>query len=100
MVPARTRRSGPTNPPEVLRQFGTMGTVIVSVLITKEGLVQDPIVIQSAHPALEKAVVEAVLKWHVKPPRTISGKKISGRMVQPFNFLMYEGGRRSSLRTT
>ncbi|WON72907.1 TonB family protein [Nitrosospira sp. Is2] len=78
--------------PEVLRRSGTKGTVIVSVLITKEGMVQDHILIESGHPALEKAVVEAVLKWQVKPPRTLSGKNVSGRMAQPFNFRLDEAG--------
>ncbi len=78
--------------PEVLRYSGTKGTVIVNILITEEGIVQDPIVIESAHPALEKAVVEAVLKWQVKPPRTISGKTMSSRTTQPFNFRLEETG--------
>jgi TonB family protein len=65
---------------------------MVNVLITEEGMVQDPIITESAHPALEKAVVEAVLKFRYKPPLTISGKKISARMTIPFNFRLDEGG--------
>lgn len=76
--------------PEILRRSGTKGMVMVNVLITEEGMVQEPIIRESAHPALEKAVVEAVLKFRYKPPLTISGKKISGRLTIPMNFVLDE----------
>lgn len=76
--------------PKILRRYGTKGTIMVSVRITEEGLVQDPIVIESAHPAFERAAIEAVLKFHFKPPRRISGRKASVRLTQPFNFVLQE----------
>lgn len=78
--------------PEILRRYGTKGKVIVGVTVTEEGLLQHPIIMESAHPALEKAVLDSLLTFRCRPPLTLSGKKTSFAVIQPFNFVLQEEG--------
>ena len=54
------------NYPEVARQRGVQGTVVIAVTIAKDGTVRDPRVI-SGDPLLNKAATEAVRKWRYRP---------------------------------
>jgi periplasmic protein TonB len=54
------------NSPEVARQRGVQGTVVIAVTIAKDGTVRDPRVI-SGDPLLNKAATEAVRKWRYRP---------------------------------
>ncbi len=61
------RLSGPS--PDLPRNLPRMKspTVLVEFLVTEDGEVQDPTVVESAGPALDKACLDAVRKWRYSP---------------------------------
>jgi tetratricopeptide (TPR) repeat protein len=69
-----------------LQERGIKRKVIAEGRITNEGTVREPVIIESSDPALEKVVIEAILKYRFKPPMTKAGKPVSTRYRQPFNF--------------
>jgi protein TonB len=55
--------------PSTERRAGREGTVIVTAVIGKDGVVRDPKVIRSVSPGLAAAAIDAVLKWRYRPAR-------------------------------
>jgi len=52
--------------PPLARQARIQGTVVLSIVISKEGEVRDPKLV-SGHPMLAPAAIEAVKQWRYKP---------------------------------
>jgi protein TonB len=60
------RQTRPVYPPE-LQQLGLEGTVIMRAVISKNGAVLNPQVINSADPRLAKPAMDAVSQWQYQP---------------------------------
>lgn len=95
--PARTSNNDAPLPLEILvridpresdnlRERGIKGRVVAKSRITHDGQLRDPVIIESSDPALEKAVIEAILKHRFKPPLTKAGKPLQPTYHQLFNF--------------
>jgi TonB family protein len=55
--------------PEIARRSGLEGTVVVSVLVNPRGNVEKAQVIQSAHPILDRAALEAAARCRFTPAK-------------------------------
>jgi TonB family protein len=60
------RQTRPVYPPE-LQQLGVEGTVILRAIISKDGAVLHPQVVNSVDPRLAKAALDAVAQWQYQP---------------------------------
>jgi TonB family protein len=60
------RQTRPVYPPE-LQQLGVEGTVILRAVISKDGVVLHPQVVNSVDPRLAKAALDAVAQWQYQP---------------------------------
>lgn len=72
--------------PSVLIKEGIIGKVIVRFVVTKEGKVTDPEIIQSIHPLLDAEairVVKLMPKWE---PGKQNGEFVDVKFSLPFNF--------------
>lgn len=83
----------PPRYPYRAERMGIEGWVKVSFLVTQQGDVQDPVVIDSkpAH-TFDQAAIRAVLKWKFKP-RIQDGKPMAVRVEQVVNFHLDRRGR-------
>jgi protein TonB len=61
--------------PEVARRAGISGTVILEVVVGKDGAVKDVQVLRAAPMGLTEAAVEAVRLWRYQPS-TLNGKAV------------------------
>lgn len=71
--------------PEIARQAGMEGMVVVQVVILPNGSPSDPIVARSAGDVLDNAAVEAVMKLSFEPGKQ-RGKAVSVRLAIPIRF--------------
>ena len=69
-----------------LRERGIRGKVIAEGLITSEGKVHEPLIVESSDPALEKVVIEAILNYRFEPLLTQTRDLAPRRYRQSFNF--------------
>ena len=90
-MPVVVKQVKPTYPIE-LRKSGNQGDVQVAFTITAEGEVRDVRIVESAHPTLERAVVEAVGQWRYQP-MTRRGQAVAGKVVVvvPFSLRNHPG---------
>lgn len=75
--------------PDLARQAGIEGTVLINVLVTEDGKVMDARVIQSdVTPAMEKAAIDAAKQFLFKPAkqRTVP---VKARMAIPIRFKLH-----------
>jgi len=70
--------------PEIARKAGTEGTVIVKVLVGKNGKVEKT-KIEKSIPELDEAALEAAKQYFFKPGMQ-KGEKVKVWMVIPFKF--------------
>jgi len=71
--------------PEVARMAQVEGTVIVKVLVGPDGRVMQAVVIQSVHPLVNKAAIEAAYKCTFIPGKQ-RNIPVKAWMALPFNF--------------
>ena len=81
-------RAAPVYPPEAMKA-GIQGTVVLSVLVGKDGLVKDTRVTTSI-PALDAAATDAVRKWVFKPAKN-DGKPVAVWVSIPIKFTLRGG---------
>jgi TonB family protein len=62
--------------PSAERRAGREGTVVVTAVIGKDGVVRDAKVIRSVSPALTAAAIDAVLKWRYRPAQ-LEGRDVA-----------------------
>jgi protein TonB len=80
------RRSPPY--PRLLKRRGIEGSVLVEFTVTEQGLVQDPVIIESRpHEDFGKSVMRTVRYWKFKPHR-LNGKPVAVRARQGIGFTM------------
>jgi len=66
--PSRLIRQVKPDYPEALQQSAVQGTVLVRAVISKEGTVLHPVVVNTeVHPGLAKAALDAVSQWTYEP---------------------------------
>jgi TonB family protein len=87
-APEVVTRVAPVYPAEALKA-GVQGTVMLSVLVGKDGLVKDTRVTTSI-PALDAAATDAVRKWVFKPAKN-DGKPVAVWASIPIKFTLRGG---------
>lgn len=75
--------------PEIARQAGIEGMVVVQVVVMPDGMPSQPFVARSAGEILDKAAVEAVMKLTFSPGKQ-RGKPVMVRMAIPIRFRLKE----------
>ncbi len=71
--------------PEIARQAGIEGMVVVQIVVDPEGIPRDPVTARSAGDVLDEAAVQAVMKLRFIPGRQ-RGKAVSVRLAIPIRF--------------
>lgn len=80
------RRSPPY--PRLLKRRGIEGFVLVEFTVTENGLVQDPVIIEShPHEDFGKSVLRAIRYWKFQPYR-LGGKPVAVRARQSVDFTL------------
>ncbi|MCX7818234.1 MAG: energy transducer TonB [Kiritimatiellae bacterium] len=85
-VPRPVHQPAPEYPTELKRKR-IEGTVHVVFLVDPSGAVQNPTVVQSVHPALDRAALQSVRKWRFDPGRR-GGQPVAFRMKVPITFAL------------
>lgn len=75
--------------PEIARQAGIEGMVVVQVVIRPDGTPADPVVARSGGDVLDLAAVNAVMKLTFEPGKQ-RGKAVSVRLAIPIRFRLKE----------
>jgi periplasmic protein TonB len=76
----------PPQYPQRAARRGVEGLVTVSFIITKEGSVRDPEVIEAHPPGMfEQAALQAIQRWRFKPKR-VEGQLVEQRATQEIEF--------------
>ena len=82
------RENPPPVYPKLARKRGFEGTVIIQVLVNKQGLVDDlQIDLSSNHAMLDRAAFNSVKKWHFEPGRR-GNEKIDMWVKVPVTFTL------------
>jgi protein TonB len=76
--------------PDIARQAGIEGMVILKLLVDTDGAVLKVQVLKSLHPALDQAAVEAAKSWQFSPARQ-RDKPVRVWVSFPVNFILKEG---------
>jgi TonB family protein len=71
--------------PAALQQTGLKGTAVVTMLITAQGKVLDPVVESASEPPFGEEALSAVRQWRFLP-RVIDGRPVETRVSVPFTF--------------
>jgi protein TonB len=71
--------------PAALRAAGIEGSVVVSLVIDKTGVVREAKVEKSTHHDFETAALEAVTQWRFEPGRK-GGRQVNTRVSQVLQF--------------
>jgi len=80
-----TKKVSPTYPPDA-RKAGIEGTVVLQVIISKNGDVEN-IQLISGHPTLAEAAIDAVKQWKYKP-YLLNGVSVSVETKVQVNFVL------------
>lgn len=75
--------------PEIARQAGIEGMVVVQVVIQPDGTPADPVIARSAGDVLDQAATKAVMKLTFEPGKQ-RGKAVSVRLAIPIRFRLKE----------
>ena len=75
--------------PEIARQAGIEGMVVVQVVVMPDGSPSQPFIARSAGEILDKAAVDAVMKLSFTPGKQ-RGKPVMVRMAIPIRFRLKE----------
>jgi TonB family protein len=89
------QKVAPVYPP-LARQARIQGTVVLRIVIDKEGAVRDPQLV-SGHPMLAPAAIEAVKQWRYKP-YVLDDKPVEVGTIVRVSFRMPDGPENSSPR--
>ena len=75
VAPVIIRRVEPFWPPEY-RTSTNQGTVVMKLLVSQEGAVEDVVVIKSVNDVMDRQAVEAARKWGYSPA-TLHGRPVT-----------------------
>jgi protein TonB len=82
--PAAVTRIQPDYP-ELARKAGIEGTVLIKILVDKQGRVRDAILLRGVGAGLDEAALEAIRKW-VYTPAIQNSRPVAVWVAQPVNF--------------
>ncbi len=82
------KRVNPTYPP-LARQARIQGTVILKIRINRSGKVEN-VALESGHPMLAPAAIEAVKQWEYQPP-LLNGEPIDVETTVQVSFTLSGG---------
>jgi len=68
-----------------------VGLVLIGYIVSVEGLVVDPVVLESSDPRLTKAALESMKSWRFTPA-TFNGMKVATLVAQKINFADAKAG--------
>jgi TonB family protein len=88
-APKRTRTFNP-NYPDELRKARIEGVVYLSFIVSPDGTVHSPKVVNASHPALARACLEASLQWHYTPV-LCNGRAVEVRYFATCAFWLEQG---------
>lgn len=71
--------------PELARKAGIEGTVYIKILVDKQGMVRDAILLRGIGGGLDEAALEAVKKW-MYTPAIQNNMPVAVWVAQPINF--------------
>ena len=71
--------------PQIARQAGLEGLVIVKIVVNADGVPSDPTILKSPGTALDEAAIEAVMQQRFKPGRQ-RGRAVAAYMAIPVRF--------------
>ncbi|MDX1584645.1 MAG: energy transducer TonB [Thermoanaerobaculia bacterium] len=77
--------------PEIARQAGVEGLVVVQVVIEPDGSPSNPEIARSAGEVLDKAAIEAVMQLRFEPGKQ-RGKAVRVKMALPIRFKLRDAG--------
>lgn len=66
VVPEKVHHVNPVYP-DLMRQGRMQGKVVLDAVVDKDGTVTNVLVVESPHPMLDEAAIEAVQQWRYKP---------------------------------
>ena len=85
-VDARSTQNHPPVYPKLSKRLKEQGTVILSMLISSQGLIEDISIKESSgYSRLDKAALSAAAKWRYEPA-TVNGKAIAQTYLMPIEF--------------
>ena len=85
-VNARSTQNHPPLYPKLSKRLKEEGTVILSMLISSQGLIEDISIKESSgYSRLDKAALSAAAKWRYEPA-TVNGKAVANRYSMPIEF--------------
>ncbi len=76
--------------PDIAREAGVEGTVMIQVLVNRDGGVADTRVVKSV-PTLDQAAIECVRQWRFKPASS-GGKPVAVWVAVPIKFTLHGFG--------
>ena len=71
--------------PEALHKAGISGSVLLAIIVTKEGTVGEIYIIKATHPEFGAAAQKAAATWRFRPAMR-QGKIVNCRLALPINF--------------
>ena len=74
--------------PETAKAYGLEGMVVVRIKVSKSGVIEDVDLIKSAHPILDKTIVDLVKSMPAMDPAYIDGKAAQSFSVVPIKFTL------------
>jgi TonB family protein len=86
LIPPELVTSSPAPYPEELREAPVSATVQLELLIGETGAVEEITIVHSAHPALDRAALDAARKLGFKPA-TVDGKPVPVRIRYGYEFV-------------
>ncbi len=78
--------------PEIARQAGMEGMVVVQIVIRPDGKPTDPVIARSAGDVLDNAAMQAVMKLTFEPGKQ-RGKAVSVRLAVPIRFRLKDAAK-------
>jgi len=67
VTPSRLVRQAKPDYPDALQQLGVEGTVVMKAIVSKNGTVLSPMVVNTVDPRLAKLALDAVIQWQYQP---------------------------------
>lgn len=85
MIGGTAKLSADVKYPQIARQAGLEGLVVVKIVVNADGTPSDPVILKSPGAALDNAAIEAVMMQKFKPGRQ-RGRAVAAYMAIPVRF--------------
>ncbi len=71
--------------PETARRAGIQGRVIIRFIVNEQGIVEDPEIVRSVHPAIDEEALRVIRETRFRPGMQ-RGRTVRVQMSQPIFF--------------